>query len=184
MKINDHRDITYTSDGEYEVTKNSQKKKTITAILVIGDTRHLKFTLHSHRGTTMETIPEVNKVFTLKHGTLFLLHPEDERPFMREWCTQYGKTFFKHSSDGIGNNGERNMSLGIAMRVTCYSHEVLRESGRLVLKDKFYPFGCLREREKDQRSEIILQEYLASEQKQIDDAGILEKWMNCCSEYF
>ena len=101
MKINDHRDITFTEGGEYDRSANSQKEKTISAILVIGDTRNLKFTLYKRRGSQMEKIPRENQEFNLRHGTLFLLHPEDERPFIREWCPQYGKTFFKHGSDGL-----------------------------------------------------------------------------------
>ena len=38
MGIGEHRDICHTIDGDYDVSKNSQREKTITAILVIGDT--------------------------------------------------------------------------------------------------------------------------------------------------
>ena len=37
----EHLDVTYTKNGEYDAIKNSQAGKTVSAILVVGDTRRL-----------------------------------------------------------------------------------------------------------------------------------------------
>lgn len=114
----------------------------------------------------MKKITNVRHSFDLKHRTLFLLHPEDEQPFICAWCAQYNKTFFKHSSDGIRRGKEQGeMSLGIAMRVACHSHEVLTDSGCLILKDEFFPEGCTCVNKSHLLSEILLQEYLADHEK-------------------
>jgi len=41
----EHLDVTYTKNGEYDAMKNSQTGKTVSAILVVGDTRRLDFYL-------------------------------------------------------------------------------------------------------------------------------------------
>jgi hypothetical protein len=170
-------------DGKYHTSNNSQNEKSIVAILAIGDSRQLKFHLYS-QGRKMEKVHEVEPhVFDMNHGTLFLLHPEDERPFIRSWCKQYGATFFKHSSDGIGTNENATMSLGIAFRVTCHSHEVWKKSGALVLKKEFFP--------NDHQEYIhgicdaMLQKYVANtKQKSSDEAKIENWWKICENKYF
>ena len=77
MKINEHCDICYTAKGQYHTSSNSQMEKTITAILVVGDTHQLRFHLYS-QGNTMKKIADAEHCFDLRHGTLLLLHPEDE----------------------------------------------------------------------------------------------------------
>jgi hypothetical protein len=147
MKINDHRDIKYSADGKYQTLKNSQKEKTVTAILVIGEPCDLKFTLYSHRSSSSEEM------------------------------TQYEKSFFKHSSDGVGKNGEGTMSLGIAMRVACHSREVNRDTGQLIVKDTIT--------KSHQKSEDMLQEYLENEtQKQANDEERMKIRVNCSNKYF
>ena len=37
MTFPEHRDVTYTKNGEYDASKNSQDAKTVTAILAIGE---------------------------------------------------------------------------------------------------------------------------------------------------
>jgi hypothetical protein len=69
--------------------KKSQAEKTGSAILVIGDTWHLNFHLYKQGVKQMSQIDEKEE-----HGTLFLLHPGDERPFVRA-------SLFKHSSKGV-----------------------------------------------------------------------------------
>ena len=95
--------------------------------------------------------------FELEHGTLFLLHLEDERPFVRAWCPQHGSTFFKHSSKGLGK-GNGGMSLGIVMHFVCQYKEVVTDSGSLILRGEFFP-------EKYRDSETMLQNYLAMEEE-------------------
>ena len=41
MVFPEHLDVTYTKNGEYDAIKNSQAGKTVSAILVVGDTRRL-----------------------------------------------------------------------------------------------------------------------------------------------
>ena len=83
MVFPEHRDVTYTKDGKYDAMKNSQAKKTVTAILVVGDSCRLDFHLYK-QGVKIEQVSEEEgrHYFELEHGTLFLLHPEDEQPFV------------------------------------------------------------------------------------------------------
>ena len=116
----------------------------------------------------------------MNHGTLFLLHPEDERPFIWSGRKQYGATFFKHISDGIRTNENATMSLGIAFRVTCHSHEVWKKSGALVLKKEFFPndhqeyiYGIC---------DAMLQEYVANTEQKCSDEAKIENWWKICDD--
>ena len=115
--------------------------------------------------------------FELEHGTLFLLHPEDERPFVRAWCPQHGSTFFKHSSKGLGK-GNGGLSLGIVMRNVCQFKEVVTDSGSLILGDEFSP-------EKNRDSETMLQNYLAmEEEKKANEQELKKMWKKCLADHF
>ena len=119
--------------------------------------------------------------FDLVHGTLFLLHPKDERPFICAWYAEYNKTFFKHSCNGVGKGKNGCMSLGIAMRVVCHTHEVVSDSGRLVLR---------KENQNDERNihrqcDTILQLYLCNpKQKEKDEEETRNNWKNINNNYF
>ncbi len=155
---------------------------------MIGDTRHLDFHLYKQdRKKKMSEIEEEEgrHFFDLEHGTLFLLHPKDEQPFDRAWCPQNGLTFFKHSSQGVGKGKGGNISLGIAMRVICHYNEVVFDSGRLILKDEFFPKEKQHESINHWHSETILQDYLAKrEQKKSDETELMNKWKKCLEDYF
>jgi hypothetical protein len=176
MVFPEHRDVTFTKDGKYDAMKNSQAEKTITAILVAGDARQLDFHLYKQGAKIVKAIKEEGRhFFELEHGTLFLLHPEDERPFVRAWCPEHGPTFFKHSSKGLGKGN--GMSLGIAMRFVCQINEVT-DSGSLIMNDCIFP-------EKYRDSETMLQNYLANEdEKKSREREYMMMWKKCLEKHF
>ena len=175
MVFPEHRDVTYTKDGKYDAMKNSQAEKTITAILVAGDARQLDFHLYKQGAKIIKVIKEEGRhFFELEHGTLFLLHPGDERPFVRAWCPEHGPTFFKHSSKGLGKGN--GMSLGIAMRFVCQINEVT-DSGSLIMNDCIFP-------EKYRDSETMLQNYLANkDEKKSGEREFMKKWSKCSADH-
>lgn len=179
MAFPEHRDVTYAKNGKYDDLKNSQAEKTFSAILVIGDARRLDFHLYKQgvKKIVRVTEEEGRHYFELEHGTLFLLHPEDERPFVRAWCPQHGSTFFKHSSKGLGTeNG--GLSLGIVMRFVCQSKEVVTDSGSLILGDDEFSRKC-------RDSETMLQNYLAmEEEKKANEQELKKMWIKCLADHF
>jgi len=179
MAFPEHRDVTYAKNGKYDESKNSQTEKTFSAILVIGDARRLDFHLYKQGVKNIGRVAEEEgrHYFELEHGTLFMLHPEDERPFVRAWCPQHGSTFFKHSSKGLGK-GNGGLSLGIVMRFVCQYREVVTDSGSLILGDQFFP-------EKYRDSETMLQNYLAmEEEKKANDREFKKMWTKCLADHF
>ena len=179
MAFPEHRDVTYAKNDKYDDLKNSQGEKTFSAIFVIGDARRLDFHLYKQGVKKIGRVTEERgrHYFELEHGTLFLLHPEDERPFVRAWCPQHGSTFFKHSSKGLGK-GNGGLSLGIVMRFVCQFKEVVTDSGSLILGDEFSP-------EKNRDSETMLQNYLAmEEEKKANEQELKKMWKKCLADHF
>jgi len=101
-----HTDNVYNFDGLFMEKLNSQLENTFTVLLSLGDTRELKFQRQitsvkdnkrmswvSGEGIIGERVGDKNTrrstkhcgkkeelSFSIKHGSLFLLHPDDERP--------------------------------------------------------------------------------------------------------
>lgn len=78
-----HTDNVFSHDGSFLHDSNSQIENTFTALLTLGDERELHFRRQETQGDGKKkkwvsddgTLP-----FSIKHGSLFLLHPADERP--------------------------------------------------------------------------------------------------------
>lgn len=130
----EHGDSAYTPDGCFKDASNSQQKDSPVAILVIGDTRVLRFRLMTHITLVDGTIkkvpvgPEFDVI--LSHGTLFILDPTDERPLHRDGfgsSVKKMKTFWHHSSQGI--NPSDNISFGITLRTCSHFTEVFKRTG-------------------------------------------------------
>ena len=119
-------------------------------------------------------------VIDLTHGTLFLLHPEDERPFIRRCYVNYGPTFFKHSSQGLGR-GVGSLSLGIAMHATWRSEEVHIDSGRMALKGRFAAMNS----NNDNKKCVMTNEYVKNQEGMGEDYEKLKKnWIEYLNKYF
>ena len=99
-RTNPHRDQQHTPNGDFYYAMNSQVENTTVAILVIGDARQLTFELYRNYdrtdpndirgrpGTVRVNGPGSTKVIPLKHGTLFMLHPNDEKTVFRSFFTE------------------------------------------------------------------------------------------------
>ena len=122
------------TDGNFLDCQNSQEEDTPTVILVIGDTRCLEFELYHQTSIQEKVKPKVRGHFNFKHGSLFILHPRDEKPTIRYSLEKYGHTFFKHSCKGV-KNIENGLSIGIAFRATKHLVEVNSENGCVVLNN-------------------------------------------------
>jgi hypothetical protein len=80
---------------------------------VIGDQRRLKFELY-HQAPKQEKVkPSIGGYFNLKHGSLFILNPNDEKPSIRNSLKKYGCTFYKHNCDEVKEKKGGMMSIGI-----------------------------------------------------------------------
>jgi len=134
MMIHPHCDQRYSPKGNFLDCQNSQEEDTATVILVIGDTRYLEFELY-HRTSIQEKVkPKVGGHFIFKHGSLFILHPRDEKPTIRYGLEKYGRTFFKHSCKGV-ESVENGLSIGIVFRTTKHLAEVNSDTGCVVLNN-------------------------------------------------
>ncbi len=166
MKLPEHKDQIYKNDGSFDQSQNSQLENTITAILCFGDTRWLDFSLHKRTHRTIQKVC-YSQSFELSHGTLFVLHPQDEVPLVRKLNEKDEQTFFKHSSKGIKGGG--GMSLGIVFRSTVSLCEVNKKTGCLL-------HSC--EKEQTEKDRVLL-DYCSSENKKIDEKELESKWKQC-----
>ncbi len=121
-----HRDVTYSQKGNYSVKKNSQRENTPTIILCVGEPRVLRFRLCTIMPSQRVQYGSVVKEFTLEHGDIFVLHPDDERPMVRPEIDSNHMTYFqhgdiRHKSDGV--------SIGLAFRETIHYMPVRADSG-------------------------------------------------------
>ena len=92
MAIAEHRDQDFKKDGSFDQINNSQIQDTVTAVLCFGDPRQLDFTIHKATQRKIENICN-SKSFCLTHGSLFLLHPSDEKPLVRPFCNNSNPHF-------------------------------------------------------------------------------------------
>jgi len=172
MKIQEHRDQTFKKDGTFDQTKNSQVQDTITAILCIGDPRLLNFSFHRQTERCIEKVCN-SKSFKLSHGTLVLLHPQDEVPLVRTFDVNQDLSFFKHSCNGVM---EGQMSLGIVFRSTWGTYKVDKITGSIFSDDN--------ENTKHEKAEKVLHEYMFSSKKIEDECNIKTTWNRCKERYF
>ena len=159
MAISEHRDQTFKKDGSFDQSQNSQIQDTITAILCFGDPRQLDFSLHRQTKGHIQKVCN-SKSFKLSHGTLFVLHPQDEVPLVRKFNKKEELSFFKHSSNGVMKGG---MSLGIVFRSTRNLCEVNKKMGCVF-------FSCENESERIKNADKVLLEYTSGKKKVEDES--------------
>lgn len=145
-KTNPHRDQQHTPNGDFYYAMNSQVESTAVAILVIGYARKLEFELYRNYdrtdpgdierrpGTVRVMGQGTTKTYQLKHGTLFLLHPNDEKTVLRSFFKKLDsrKTFVKHSSTGV-YLAKDGLSIGLVFRTVNVWKEVDIETGKVVM---------------------------------------------------
>jgi hypothetical protein len=125
MAFAEHRDQDFKKDGSFDQIKNLQIQDTVMAVLCFGDPRQLDFTIHKATQRKIEKICK-NKTFDLTHGSLFVLHPNNEKPMVRQFSNKNEPTFFKHSCKGEESG---NMSLGIVFRSVSHFCQVDKKTG-------------------------------------------------------
>lgn len=181
MQFAYHRDNTYGKYGRFLSNLNSQQQHTATFILTIGDTRKLhfkccKFDFVDQKEADIEGSHET---LLLSHGSLFILHPRDEEPFLRTFFDTNVKSYYKHGNIIFGKDG--GLSIGLVFRSTDpqFARHVYRETGQLVL---------------DNPTEASIQyckyikkldEYLADvEHKKLDEDHFKQLYLKLKLEYF
>ena len=109
-----HTDNVYSKSGIFLSSKNSQKENTPTCVLTIGDSRNLSF--QKQKNTRYNATKRMRwkecktDFFKLKHNSLFVLHPCDERPH-----TTRGETFrWRHGVTHF--TGKNQLSLALVFR--------------------------------------------------------------------
>lgn len=184
-RINPHRDNSYCpKTGKFMTNQNCQKKGTVTAIAAFGDTRELEFFLCRHKkpsdGKKRSPYIVVPKpwVLKLKHGTLFILHPEDEMLLQRFYHDD-DRTFFKHGCRGVSSG---RLSLGLVFRVSVHSRAVFSNTGRVVLTAE--------ERKRGKRKptfsagDKVMKKYMLSKTKTERDEQTTALWRAIERKYF
>ncbi len=138
-----HRDQRYNRSGDFLSHLNSQKKNTATMILVVGDERELEFQLfrRKKKGEQCEGHVKVNGagscvVFTMKHGSLFLLHHKDEKDMFRTAFSEEFRTFFMHKSKGLLKKERDGISFSLVFRCCVHMKQVWKKTGLLVLTEQ------------------------------------------------
>ena len=138
--INWHTDQRYGKDGKFMTSQNSQEENTLVAILTIGDTRYLHMKCVRYRQSKKRKHSknpagpidvdgnDCHKVFPLTNGSLFLLNPWDEIPFIRKHFDEESATFFQHSAVYSSRDG---LSIALVFRTTSHSVEVFKDTGLL-----------------------------------------------------
>lgn len=185
-RLSFHRDCIYKPDGTFDSKLNSQVPDTPTCILSIGDRRDVQFKLFKHtRGENgylkLKTCGERDrKKFTLKHGSLFILHYDDEKLQLREFYQHEGEMkklmneqcFYKHGNVRFGGNGM--VSVGIVFRCTSKSLLVHASSGKHV---------CYEKSESGIQHERLIDDYLGSFKREQDEDMFLSLFQHLSETY-
>jgi hypothetical protein len=150
-----HTDNIWTYKGGewiFDQQKNSQSAGTPTAVFTIGDVRHLRMAEYRKK----KKFVKETATFHLTNGSLFLLHPDDEKPQRRGGKAQ--DSYLMHG--GIKYGGDDRMSIAMIFRVTSKSKYYSIKTGRLKLTSK--------EKEKCEAKDELLE-------KRLEETDALQK---------
>ena len=119
-----HSDCTFDHKGKYVTNRNSQKENTCVVVLTVGDCREIFFKKrvvvegnqgrHKWRVTDDESIS-----FLLEDNSVFLLHPMDEIPSMKEG----DNLMSQYIHGGINVESPNILSFALVFRVVCVERE-------------------------------------------------------------
>lgn len=136
-----HRDQLYTRTGKFQHKSNSQNEGTVTSILTVGCSRSLLFEQFRNKASNdIKKGPKrlygigSEKSFELTHGSLFQLHPEDERDQLRICLEDQFLSYFKHGAKFKQKNG---MSIAFIVRSTVHVNQFRADTGKLVCDNEF-----------------------------------------------
>jgi hypothetical protein len=183
--INWHTDQRYSSNGSFMESQNSQEENTFVCVLTIGDTRKLNMRCVRccRRGESRDVgdppvgpIPvEAQHSFhavLLPNGSLFLLHPKDEVPFLRENFDSESFTFFQHCAVYSSKDG---LSIALVFRTTSHTVSVLKNTG---LASNYREFSS-----KDERFTQHLLEYSSSDKRRMFEENMKRLYLNLEETY-
>ena len=144
QKIPPHRDQIYDPEGKFLSNANSQKENSLTCILVVGDPRRLSTQLVQHKSNhgrlTKGHIPVggnySKQLYEMRHGALFVLNPQCEKPAMRKFLYNSNPTFWLHGQHRPSLLDCSGMSIGIVFRVCTVARSINADTGKLVLTEE------------------------------------------------
>ena len=115
-----HCDITYSKEGKYQASHNTQTENSLTVSLTIGDSRIVNFFRRYYydaktdgKNANWIDIESPVASYTLEHGDIMVLHPDDERPFSHKDTETDTITQFQH---GEVNVDDGRFSVGFLFR--------------------------------------------------------------------
>ena len=119
-----HSDCTFDHNGNYIPYRNSQKKNSSVLVLTVGDCRTLYFkkriVIESTTGRKRWKITDDTAVsFRLENNSVFLLHPQDEIPILREG----DDLMSQYVHGGVKINNENDLSIAFVFRVVSVDRE-------------------------------------------------------------
>ena len=137
-----HSDCTFDHSGRYIVNRNSQKENTCVAVLTMGDSRVLHFkkrvAVEGGKGKRKwKVTDDVGKSFVLGNNSLFLLHPDDEKPRLRSkdvYLSQY-------VHGGVNIDNDNDLSLAMVFRVVSVDREYNAITSKLIPNDNDLKVG-------------------------------------------
>ena len=128
-----HSDCTFDHNGNYISQRNSQKENTCVVVLTVGDRRTINFkkrvAMQGKHGRYKWKITDDCAVsFELENNSVFLLHPRDEKPTVKE-----GDDFMsQYIHGGINIETEDVLSFGFVFRVVCIDREYNPITSKLI----------------------------------------------------
>ena len=133
-----HSDCTFDHTGKFLPGRNSQQENTCVAVLTLGDTRTLHFKKRIAQSSKIGRKKWVQTddkgvSFDLTDNSVFMLHPIDEKPCVREGDDHMSQ--YIHGGVKITNNND--LSIAFAFRVVSVDHEYDPVTSKLVAKEDF-----------------------------------------------
>lgn len=201
-----HSDITYSFRKEVGIqcpsSSNSQEFNTIVAIITVGHARCIKFERVTWENGLIGDILET-RYFILKHHSLFLLHPLDERPALRDrgskvlsqWrhgdvkmmCNNVSCTVRCDQSCAIEN--ESIVSFALALRCCNHSSIIDTDTDTTPLADNVrrqwqLPLLLAIEQEKNENATTQLEQYINSGEAEIFSAWLLRSTKKVMHDFY
>ena len=131
-----HSDCTFDHKGNFIASRNSQQRNTCVAVLTLGDSRTLYFkkriVTNSKCGKTKWIVTQDKGLsYELNDNSVFMLHPEDEIPRVREG----DDIISQYIHGGVNITNSNDLSIAFAFRVVCVDREYDPVTSKLIAKD-------------------------------------------------
>ena len=155
-----HSDCTFDHCGRYIPSRNSQKENTCVAVLTVGDSRKLHFkkrvVVAGGKGKKKWKITDDDgETFILCNNSLFLLHPDDEKPLLRlkdNYISQY-------VHGGVNIQNDNDLSIALVFRVVCVDREYNAITSKLIPNESDLKVGDSLCSDRNQSLKLALLEF-------------------------